>query len=50
MHIEKEIQGIFFPKVEIKDYNVMIDGPNFFDRPVKTDLSTYDDIRKIEIV
>ena len=25
------------PNVEIKDYNVMIDGKNFFDQPVKND-------------
>ena len=25
----------FLPTVEIKDYNVMIDGQNFFDQPVK---------------
>ena len=24
----------FLPKVEIKDYNVMIDGKNFFDQPL----------------
>ena len=38
----------FIPKVEIKDYNVNIDGRNFFNQPIKTDLKTYDDnIRKI---
>ena len=25
--------GCFLPKVEIKDYNVMINGCNFFDEP-----------------
>ena len=24
----------YLPKVEIKDYNVMIDGRNFFDQPI----------------
>ena len=33
--------------VEIKDYNVMIDGENFFDQPVKNDLITYENIGKI---
>ena len=33
--------------MEIKDYNVMIDGRNFFHQPIKNDLKTYDDIRKI---
>ena len=33
--------------MEIKDYNVMTDGRNFFDQPIKNDLKTYDNIRKI---
>ena len=33
--------------VEIKDYNVMIDGRNFFDQAIENDLKTYDNIRKI---
>ena len=35
------------PTVEIKDYGVMIDGKDFFDKPVKNDLRTYDSNRKI---
>ena len=34
--------------VEIKDYKIMIDGRNFFDQPIKNDLKTYDNIRKIK--
>ena len=37
----------YIPNVEIKDYNVMIDGENFFDQPVKNDKATYENIRKI---
>ena len=37
------------PNVEIKDYNVMNDGKNFFDQPVKNDKVTYENIRKITI-
>ena len=33
--------------MEIKDYNVMIDGRNLFDQTIKNDLKTYDNIRKI---
>ena len=32
----------YLPIVEIKDYNIMINGENFFDQPIK-----YDNIRKI---
>ena len=34
----------YLPKVEIKDYNVMTDGTNVFDRQVKSDMKTYDKI------
>ena len=37
----------YLSKMEIKDYNVMIDGRNFFNKPVKKDLRTDDNIRKI---
>ena len=37
----------YLPTVEIKDYNVMIDGRNFFDQPIKSNLKTYGNIRKI---
>ena len=30
----------YIPNVEIKDYNVMIDGKNFFDQPAKDDKIT----------
>ena len=35
--------------VEIKDYNVIIDRQNLFEQPVKNDLRTFDNIRKIAI-
>ena len=35
------------PTVQMKDYNVIIDGRNFFDQPIKNDLKTYDNIKKI---
>ena len=37
----------YISNVEIKDYNVMIDGKNFFDQPVSNDKITYENIRKI---
>ena len=39
--------GNYLPKVEIKDYNVMIDGKNLFDHPVKNYLRTYENVQKI---
>ena len=37
----------YLPNVEIKDYNIMINGENFFDQPIKNNKVTYDNIRKI---
>ena len=37
----------YIPNVEIKDYNVLIDGKNFFDQPVKNNKGTHENIRKI---
>ena len=37
----------YLPQVEIKDYNVVIDRRNFFNQPVKNNLITYDNIRKV---
>ena len=35
-----------FTKVEIKDYNVMVNGKKVFDQPGKNDLRAYDNIQK----
>ena len=37
----------YLPKVEMKDYNILIDGKNFFDQPINSELKTYENIRKI---
>ena len=39
--------GYYLPNVEIKDYNIMINGENFFDQPIKNNKITYGNIRKI---
>ena len=40
----------YLPNVEIKDYNIKINGENFFDQPVKDNKVTYENIRKIATV
>ena len=37
----------YLSNVEIKDYNVMVDGKNLFDQQVKNNKITYENIRKI---
>ena len=37
----------YLPTVEIKDYNIVINGENVFDQPIKNNKITYDNIRKV---
>ena len=39
----------YLPKVEIRDYSVMIDGRNFFYQSIDSMTKTYENIRKIAI-
>ena len=43
----KSDERYYLPNVEIKDYNIMINGKNFFDQPIKNNKVTYENIRKI---
>ena len=40
-------KSYYLPNVEIKDYNVMTNGENFFDQPIKNNKVIYENIRKI---
>ena len=37
----------FFPRVDITNYNVLIDGRNFYDQSINDLIKKYDEIRKI---
>ena len=39
----------YLPTVEIRDYNIVINGENVFDQPIKNNKITYDNIREIAI-
>ena len=39
--------GYYLRKVEIKNYNVMINGENLFDQPIKDNKVIYENIRKV---
>ena len=39
--------GYYLSNVEIKDYNIMINGENFFDQPLKNNKITCENIRKV---
>ena len=40
--------GYYLPNVEIKDYNIMINGENVFDQPIKNNKLTYENIRQTD--
>ena len=37
-------KGYYLPNVETKNYNVMINGENFFDQPIKDNKVTFENI------
>ena len=39
--------GYYLSNVEIKNYNILINGENFFDQPIKNNKITYENIIKI---
>ena len=40
-------QKYFLSRVNITNYNVLIDGRNFYDQPINSLIRQYDEIRKI---
>ena len=40
-------EGYYLPTVQLKDYNIMINGENIFYQPIKNNNVTYENIRKI---
>ena len=37
----------FLPRIKIKNYNIEIDGRNFYDQPINDSIKQYDEVRKI---
>ena len=37
----------FFPRIKIENYNIDIDGRNFYDQPINDLIKQYDEMRKI---
>ena len=37
----------FLPRVKIENYNIEIDGKNFYDQPINDSIKQYDEITKI---
>ena len=43
----KNNKKYFLPRGEIKNYNVLIDGRNFYDQPINDLIKQYDEVRKV---
>ena len=39
----------YLPKIDLKKYNVIIDGRNFYDNPIESDLEKYRELKKVMI-
>ena len=44
---ENSYRKYFLPRLKIKNYNIEIDGRNFYDQPINDSIKQYDEIRKI---
>ena len=39
----------FFPRIDLNKYNVIIDGRNFYDNPIESDIEKYRELKKVMI-
>ena len=46
---ENSYRRYFLPRLKIKNYNIEVDGRNFYDQSVNGLIKQYDEIRKISI-
>ena len=40
-------QKYYLPRIDLKKYNVIIDGRNFYDNPIESDIEKYGELKKI---
>ena len=43
---EKSYRKYFLPRIKITNYNIEIDGRNFYDQPINDSIKQYDEVRK----
>ena len=44
---ENSYRKYFLPRLKIKNYNIEIDGRNFYDQPINDTIKQYNEIRRI---
>ena len=46
----RDSQQIYYlPRIELRKYNVIIDGRNFYDNPMESDIEKYRELKKVMI-
>ena len=44
-----EQQKYYLPRISLNEYNVIIDGRNFYDNPIESDIKKYRELKKVMI-
>ena len=39
-------QKYYLPRIDLKKYNVIIDGRNFYDNPIESDIEKYGELKE----
>ena len=47
IELKESHRKYFFPRINFTNYNVLIDGRNFYDQPINDQINKYDENRKI---
>ena len=42
-------QKYYLPRIDLEKYNVIIDGRNFYDNPIESDIEKYIELKKVMI-
>ena len=42
-------QKYYLPRIDLEKYNVIIDGRNFYDNPIESDIEKYTELKKVMI-
>ena len=42
-------KNIILPRISLNKYNVIIDGRNFYDNPIESDIEKYRELKKVMI-
>ena len=43
------LQKYYLPRIDLKKYNVIIDGRNFYDNAIESDIEKYRELKKVRI-